>query len=127
MGLGNKATILVVDDSSTNIVLLDAILQREGYEVLTALTANEGLKYVESHDPDLILLDLLMPEVNGFDFMEAFNKMEHKHNIPVIIVSAVGTAENKKYSSELGAVSFINKPVDIPALLNLLENTLNTP
>jgi len=127
MGSNKKSKILVVDDSSTNIVLLDAILQREGYEVITALNAKEGLKYVKNQNPDLILLDLLMPEVNGFDFMETYNKMEKTRKVPVIIVSAVGTSENKQYSMELGAVSFINKPVDIPSLLNLIKNTLNTP
>ena len=127
MGSKKKSKILVVDDSSTNIVLLDAILQREGYEVITALNAKEGLKYVKSRNPDLILLDLLMPEVNGFDFMETYNGMEKSRKVPVIIVSAVGTTENKQYSMELGAVSFINKPVDIPSLLNLIKNTLNTP
>lgn len=119
--------ILVIDDSSTNIVLLDALLQREGYEVITSLGAIEGLKYVENLKPDLILLDLLMPEVNGFDFMKSFNQMDNDKDIPVIIVSAVGTSENKKISKELGAANFINKPVDIPALLNLIKNTLHAP
>lgn len=117
--------ILVIDDSSTNIVLLDALLQREGYEVITSLGATEGLKYVKNLKPDLILLDLLMPEVNGFDFMKSFNEMDNDKDIPVIIVSAVGTSENKKISKELGATNFINKPVDIPALLNLIKNTLH--
>ena len=118
--------ILVIDDSSTNVVLLDALLQREGYEVITSLGATEGLKHVRNLKPDLILLDLLMPEVNGFDFMKSFNLMDNSKDIPVIIVSAVGTSENKKISKELGAANFINKPVDIPALLNLIKNTLHT-
>lgn len=125
MNAPNMEKILVIDDSSTNIVLLDALLQREGYEVITSLGAIEGLKYVENLKPDLILLDLLMPEVNGFDFMKSFNQMDNSKEIPVIIVSAVGTSENKKISKELGATNFINKPVDIPALLNLIKNTLH--
>ena len=125
MNAPNMEKILVIDDSSTNIVLLDALLQREGYEVITSLGAMEGLKHVENLKPDLILLDLLMPEVNGFDFMKSFNQMDNKKDIPVIIVSAVGTSENKKISKELGATNFINKPVDIPALLNLIKNTLH--
>ncbi|MDX2442900.1 MAG: response regulator [Bacteroidales bacterium] len=119
-----RQKILVVDDSSTNVVLLEAILQREGYEVISSLHAKEGLKYVNSMDPDLILLDLLMPEISGFDFMKTYNDMNKKRKIPVIVVSAVGTRENIKLSKELGAVSFINKPVDIPALLNLINNTI---
>lgn len=114
--------ILVIDDSSTNIVLLDAVLRREGYEVITSLGAKEGLEYVDSMQPDLILLDLLMPDINGFDFMKAMD--EKGKDIPVIIVSAVGSSENKKISKELGAVNFVNKPVDIPALVNLLKSTL---
>jgi CheY-like chemotaxis protein len=119
-----RQKILVVDDSSTNVVLLEAILEREGYEVISSLHAKEGLKYINSVDPDLILLDLLMPEISGFDFMKTYNDMDKKRKIPVIVVSAVGTQENKKLSKELGAVSFINKPVDIPALLNLINNTI---
>ena len=119
-----KQKVLVVDDSSTNVVLLDAILNKEGYEVITSLSAKEGLKYITSMDPDLVLLDLLMPEVSGFDFMKTYNDMDKKRKIPVIVVSAVGTPENKKLSKELGAVSFINKPVDIPELLNLIKQTL---
>lgn len=124
--MSNNGTqkILVIDDSATNVVLLDAILRKEGYEVITSLTAKEGLKYVSSMNPDLILLDLLMPEVSGFDFMKTFNKMEKKKDVPVIIVSAVGTSENKQLSKELGAVNFINKPVDIPALINLIKTTI---
>ena len=124
--MSNNGTqkILVIDDSATNVVLLDAILQKEGYEVITSLTAKEGLKYVSSMNPDLILLDLLMPEVSGFDFMKTFNKMEKTKDVPVIIVSAVGTSENKQLSKELGAVNFINKPVDIPALINLIKTTI---
>jgi len=124
MNSRTRQKILVVDDSSTNVVLLEAILQREGYEVISSLHAKEGLKYVSSMDPDLILLDLLMPEVSGFDFMKTYNEMDKKREIPVIVVSAVDTSENKKLSKELGAVSFINKPVDIPALLNLINHTI---
>lgn len=119
-----KQKVLVVDDSSTNVVLLDAILNKEGYEVITSLSAKEGLKYISTMDPDLVLLDLLMPEVSGFDFMKTYNDMEKKRKIPVIVVSAVGTPENKKLSKELGAVSFINKPVDISELMNLIKQTI---
>jgi DNA-binding response OmpR family regulator len=124
MVLSDRKKVLVIDDSSTNVVLLDAILHKEGFEVITSLSAKEGLKYISSMDPDLVLLDLLMPEVSGFDFMKIYNAMEKKRKIPVIVVSAVGTPENKKLSKELGAVSFINKPVDIPELLNLIKQTL---
>ena len=122
-----KKKVLVVDDSATNVILLEALLQREGFEVITSLTAKEGLKYVENLKPDLILLDLLMPEVNGFEFMESLHTMEDFKEIPVIIVSAVGTSENKQISKELGAINFINKPVDIPSLINMIHNTLGAP
>ena len=127
MAGSEKKKILVVDDSSTNVILLDALLQREGFEVITSLTAKEGLKYVKNLKPNLILLDLLMPEVNGFEFMESLHKMKDSKEIPVIIVSAVGTSENKQISRELGAINFINKPVDIPSLMNMIHNTLEAP
>jgi len=122
-----RKKILVVDDSSTNVVLLDAVLQRENFDVITSLNAKEGLKYVETMNPDLILLDLLMPEVNGFEFMKSLHTMEKRKDIPVIIVSAVGTSENKQISKKLGAINFINKPVDISSLINMIHNTLGAP
>ncbi len=119
-----KKKILVIDDSSTNVVLLNAILLQRGYEVITAFSAREAFRLLEKGSPDLILLDLLMPEVSGIDFLEQIKQKKALKNIPVVIVSAVGSKENVSITHELGAVSFINKPVNIEELLNTVSGFL---
>ncbi len=122
--MGMKKKILAIDDSSTNIVLLNAVLAQEGYEVLSASSAVEAYQLLEEHAPDLILLDLLMPEVSGFDFLENIKRKEALRKIPVVIVSAVGTKENISLSREMGAVSFISKPIDVSELIKTIRNLL---
>jgi len=116
--------ILVVDDSSTNIVLLEAILNGQGYEIETAQSVKEAYQVIKKENVNLILLDLLMPRVSGFDFLKEIKNNESTKDIPVIIVSAVADIENKKKSLELGAMDFINKPIDIQDFIERIEEIL---
>jgi two-component system cell cycle response regulator DivK len=118
--------ILVIDDSTTNIVLLEAILTQKGYQIETALNAKEAFTRIEKQIPDLILLDLLMPKVSGFDFLEQLRKDEITRKTPVIVISAITTDdESKRKINELGTVDFIRKPIDIQYLVNRVEEILN--
>lgn len=116
--------ILVVDDSSTNIVLLEAILNGQGYEIETAQSVKEAYQIIKKEAVDLILLDLLMPRVSGYDFLKEIKSNDATKDIPVIIVSAVADAENRKKSIELGALDFINKPIDIQFFIEKIETIL---
>ncbi len=118
------ARILVVDDSSTNIVLLEAILNGQGYEIETAQSVKEAYHIIKKENVNLILLDLLMPRISGFDFLKEIKNNSSTKDIPVIIVSAVADAENKKKSLELGALDFINKPIDIQDFIERIEAIL---
>ena len=122
----NSQKILVIDDSNTNIVLLEAILETRGYKIMTALSVKEAIPMIEKELPDLILLDLLMPEVNGFDFLEKIKNEEKFQGIPVIIVSALTDDENINRTMEMGAVEFIKKPVNIERLVSRVENVLES-
>jgi len=122
MNIGTKK-ILIVDDSNTNVVLLEAILKNRGYKILTAMTVKEAFSILESDPPQLILLDLLMPNVNGFEFLEEIKKKEVTRNIPVIVVSAVSDETNKKRTENLGASDYIEKPVDINELVEKVETS----
>jgi two-component system, cell cycle response regulator DivK len=113
--------ILIVDDSTTNQVLLEAILQEEGYETVTAFGAKEAFRLMEKSKPELILLDLLMPEVSGFDFLKEVKARPNTADIPVVIVSAVGTHENIQLCKQLGAVEFFSKPIEISVLVNTVK------
>jgi len=114
-------SILIVDDSTTNLVLLEAILQEEGYQTKTAFNAKEAFTIIERNKPDLILLDLLMPQVNGFNILEKLKSDDATKAIPVIVVSAVGTKENIDTCRNLGALDFFSKPIDIPVFLSKLK------
>ena len=115
--------ILIVDDSNTNVVLLEAILKNRGYNILTAMTVKEAFSILETELPQLILLDLLMPHVNGFQFLEEIKKKDATSNIPVIVVSAVTDETNKKRTKNLGATDYIEKPVDINELIDKVKTS----
>lgn len=124
MKKNQTSRILVVDDSSTNIVLLEAILNGQGYEIETAQSVKEAYQIIKKEAVDLILLDLLMPRVSGYDFLKEIKSNESTKDIPVIIVSAVADAENRRKSIELGALDFINKPIDIQFFIEKIETIL---
>lgn len=124
MKKNQTSRILVVDDSSTNIVLLEAILNGQGYEIETAQSVKEAYQIIKKESVNLILLDLLMPRVSGYDFLKEIKSNQSTKDIPVIIVSAVADAENRKKSIELGALDFINKPIDIQYFIEKIETIL---
>lgn len=117
-------TILVVDDSTTNVVLLEAILDEKGYQIETALNAKEAYNIIEKQTPDLILLDLLMPKISGFDFLEEIRKNGKAINTPVIVVSALTDQENIEKIMSMGAVDFVKKPIDLQYLVDKVESVL---
>lgn len=119
----DKIKILVVDDSETNLVLLEAVLQNSGYEVNTANNSNQAIYYLENNIPELILLDLLMPNVNGFDFIKILQKNKKWKDIPVIIVTAYANQENIEMANQLGVVDMIEKPIDINEFLERINKS----
>ncbi|MBN2523769.1 MAG: response regulator [Bacteroidales bacterium] len=116
--------IMVVDDSTTNVVLLEAILDEKGYRIETALNASEAYALIEKEIPDLILLDLLMPKISGFDFLEEIRKNEKTRNTPVIVVSALTDEENVDRIMKMGAIDFVKKPIDLQYLVERVEQVL---
>ena len=117
--------VLIVDDSNTNVVLLEAILNSKGYDIKTAFNVKEAYTMLEKDRPELILLDLLMPKISGYQFLDQLKKNNDTRGIPVIIVSAVTDVMNIKKTLDMGAVDYIEKPVDIKALVKKVEKTLN--
>jgi len=117
--------ILVVDDSTTNVVLLEAILDEKGYRIETALNAKEAYTIIAKQSPDLILLDLLMPKISGFDFLAQIRSDEITKNTPVIVVSALTDEENISRIMDMGAIDFIKKPIDLQYLVEKVESVLH--
>ncbi|MBN2273375.1 MAG: response regulator [Bacteroidales bacterium] len=121
----NQPLILVVDDSTTNVVLLEAILDEKGYRIETALNAKEAYSIIAKQSPDLILLDLLMPKISGFDFLAEIRNNEITKNTPVIVVSALTDEDNISRIMEMGAIDFVKKPIDLQYLVEKVESVLH--
>ncbi|HUS86549.1 MAG TPA: response regulator [Bacteroidales bacterium] len=117
--------ILVIDDSNTNIVLLEVLLEKNGYRVFSALSAMEGIDSMKENLPDLIYLDLLMPEVDGLEFIRIVKNNQHWKNIPVVILSAITDSDIIKKSLELGVTEYITKPLNIHRIVSLAKDILN--
>jgi CheY-like chemotaxis protein len=115
-------TILVIDDSTTNIVLLQAVLNSKGYSIDTALSVKDAYNIINRKMPDLILLDLLMPRINGFDFLKEIKADKKTKDIPIIVVSALTDQENIQKAMTLGANEFITKPVDVQKLVDIVAS-----
>ena len=121
----NNPIILVIDDSNTNIVLLEAILSGMGYLIETAMSVKEASAIMAKQLPDLILLDLLMPKVNGYDFLKEIKEDEKTRDIPVLVISAVTDSENVRKTLAMGAADYIKKPVDIQSLVEKVKVILS--
>lgn len=113
-------SILVVDDAITNLKFVENILKDE-YKLILVKSGEKALKYLENNYVDLILLDLLMPEMDGIQVFEALRKMEQGSNVPVVFLTANVDVENEIKCLELGAVDFIRKPL-IP---EIMKNRIN--
>jgi len=103
--------VLIADDEPKNIKILEAMLAGHGYRLLTAGNGQEALDRAFSENPDLILLDILMPELNGFEVTRILKKDSRTKNIPIILVTALDGPESRNTGLEAGAEDFLNKPV----------------
>jgi len=105
------ARILVVDDSPTEVHQLAEILRRHGHDVISAETGRQGVQLAESEQPDLILMDVVMPEINGFQATRQISRSEHTRHIPVIIVSSKDQDADRVWGERQGARGYLTKPV----------------
>ena len=117
-----KAKILIVDDSKLIRTMVGKTLREKGYEVIEAINGREALLKVGTDKPDCILLDLLMPDMSGFDVLSTLKA--GGLTVPSIILTADIQQTSKKKCQDLGAVDFINKPPHESDLLNSIERAL---
>ncbi len=102
--------ILVVDDRESNVRLLKSVLKREGYEITAAYDGQEALALVAQNPPDLILLDVLMPKMNGFEVARALRANEETEAIPILMLTALKEVQDKIKALESGADDILSKP-----------------
>ena len=117
--------ILLVDDSSTNNLLYQNILEEEGYNVLIAENGKKAYDVIKKEKPHIVLLDIMMPDIDGFDILEKIVKNEEIGPISVIMVTAKKDTGSMKKALNIGAVDYLIKPVGIDELLGRIEKVLS--
>ena len=118
----SKRQILVIDDEKDIVSLLRYNLEKEGHQVLSALTGEAGLEAARSKKPDLILLDLMLPGVDGLEVCRLLKSDSRTKQIPVIMLTAKGTEIDQVVGLELGASDYIAKPFSVKVLLARVKN-----
>ena len=118
------AKILVVDDSPTQLTNLVKIVQGEGHEVITATNGMEGIEKAREEKPDLILMDVVMPELNGFQATRQLTKGADTAHIPIVIVTTKDQETDRVWGKRQGAKDYLTKPVDEDVLLQTVERML---
>jgi DNA-binding response OmpR family regulator len=118
--------ILFIEDEKSLQEILGQVLKQHGFEVKEALNGQDGIDFVEKFEPDLILLDLILPKVNGFDVLKKIKSNEKTKKIPVIILTNLESGENVQRVLELGAFDYLVKSnYSLNEIVNRVENALN--
>jgi twitching motility two-component system response regulator PilH len=117
--------IMIVDDSPTDSHLLKTILERNGFNTLTAADAGEGIEVALREKPDLILMDVVMPGLNGFQATRELTTNPETAGIPVIIVTRKDQRVDRMWGLRQGARDYLTKPIQEGALMNLINETLS--
>jgi len=121
-----KTILLVEDDLMVQETISDYFSMKTSYKVVTAEDGEIALDQIENSTPDLILLDVLLPRINGLALLQDIRKIEKAKDIPVIFISGEMTDEaDKKLGIELGAIDYFEKPIDFPLLLDRVNSVLS--
>jgi PleD family two-component response regulator len=122
---GVQKKILVIDDEPMVVKMVSDVLISRGHDVSTASEGYDGLLQAISEHPDLILLDVVMPGLDGHDVMKRLKKDERTKDIPVVYLSAIGDFNEQLHSMEDGSIDYITKPIKPSELADKVENYLD--
>ncbi|GMV66226.1 MAG: response regulator [Candidatus Omnitrophica bacterium] len=121
-----RPTILVVDDSEQTRVMLTGYLEAQNFRVLTAVNGREGLELAQQHRPQLIVMDLVMPEKDGHEALDALAASPDTQEIPVIIISGKGSRLDQVLSYDKGAYFYLEKPFDLKLIVQRARELIPT-
>ncbi len=116
-----KKNILVVDDDPVQVKLVVETLRGKGFDVLSAMEAPDGLQLALQRKPNLIILDVMMPIINGFNFCKLLKQEQSCKHIPIILVTSRDQKEDMEIGREMGADAYLTKPLNIAELLRTIE------
>jgi len=123
--LSGEYTVLIVDDSKTVLHALKTVLEQGGYSTLTAINGEQAIDMTRQHKPDLVLMDVIMPGMTGFQATRILHKDPKTNHIPVVIISASEQPSEKAWCKRLGAKGFLPKPIQRGQLFPCLEGLLD--
>lgn len=116
--------VLVIDDSPTILKVVQLVLTKAGYNVTTASDGDEGVEAAKKQKPDVILLDFVMPKMNGYQVCQALHQEEHLREVPVILMSAKGDQVGERFVKVMGIVDYITKPFSPEAITGVVQHTV---
>ncbi len=122
-----RPLVMVADDDTEIAVLVELLLQREGYDVVTAMNGSEALELIERKRPDAVVLDIMMPNLNGYEVVQRMRQDHATRFLPVILLSARAGALDRKYGIRMGADDYILKPFKAEHLLESIASVLPEP
>ena len=119
-----KKEVLIVDDSNTNNFLLQSILEGEGIHTSIAFSGQEAFDYLNTEKPALILLDIMMPHIDGFSVLKQLREAPETQHIPVVFITAKNEEQLKEKAIDAGATDLILKPIDVKKVLEVVKKIL---
>jgi twitching motility two-component system response regulator PilH len=119
------ARVLIVDDSPTETYKLTSMLEKNGHAVLTAETGEEGVSIAKKELPDVVLMDIVMPGLNGFQATRQLSKASETANIPVIIVTTKDQETDRVWGMRQGAKAYLTKPIEEKVLMEAISTAIN--
>lgn len=122
----SRKKILLVDDSGTTLMMEKMILNKGPYDLVTAKDGEEGVAMALEENPDLILLDIVMPKMDGFEACRRLRAEEATKETPIIMVTTRGEVENVEHGYELGCTDYVTKPINSLELMTKVKNYLGT-
>jgi len=121
-----KKQILVVDDEPAWLKILSYILRKKGYEVQEVSTATEALETLKGFKPDLILSDVRMPDMNGFDFLDRVKSTRNNSKTPFVFITAIDDYDSRKAAQDLGATDYLTKPFNEEDVVGILSRYIDS-
>jgi len=125
--MNSNKKILVVDDNSVHLFLIESILQDKGYEVVIADHPKKAIEFIKTNIYHLIILDLMMPDIDGLQFLDIKNAIDLNKETPVIVVSAKTDSWSIKNAMDKGAYDYITKPIDNDTVIRKIRELLRNP
>lgn len=124
--MSDKNTILVIDDNPTDLKLISSVLHDKGYNVVTASEAPAGIEKAMELKPDLIVLDVMMPIINGYNICRLLKDQKETQRLPILLLTSRDTEEDMRIGKEAGSDAYITKPFKADELLAVINGLLES-